>query len=125
MTINQVTISGNLCDDCAKKGSSENPVVLFTVAVNERVKSGDEWVEKPNFIDCKMFGNYAKALAPSLKKGVRVAVDGKLVQDKWENEDGNKCSKLSVRVNNLEVFAPKADAEAPKKAKKAKNSEEW
>lgn len=125
MTINQVTISGNLCDDCAKKGNAENPLVLFTVAVNERVKSGDEWVEKPNFIDCKMFGNYAKALASTLKKGVRVAVDGKLVQDKWEDEEGNKRSKLSVRVNNIEVFAPKVNTETPKKAKKAKSSEEW
>ena len=125
MAINQVIISGNLCDDCAKKGTAENPVVLFTVAVNDRVKSGDEWVEKPNFIDCKMFGNYAKALASSLKKGVRVAVDGRLQQDKWEDDEGNKHSKLSVRVNNLEVFAPKSDAEASKKGKKAKSAEEW
>lgn len=112
MTINQTTISGNLCDDCKKHGKADNAVVLFTVAVNERVKNGDEWIEKPNFIDCKVFGNYAKALADSLKKGVRVVVSGKLVQDKWEDNDGNKHSRISVKADNIEVLAQKREKES-------------
>lgn len=115
MSINKVYISGNLADDCTKHGSSENPVVMFTVAVNDRVKSGDEWVEKPNFFDCKVFGNYAKALAPSLKKGTRVTLEGSLQQEKWEDKDGNKRSKVVIKAGEIVTAT----------SKPAKDGESW
>lgn len=105
MSINRVCISGNLVSDCAKRGNGECPIVLFTVAVNGRVKENGEWVNKADFVDCKLFGNYAKALAPSLTKGVKVALEGRLKQDRWEDEDGNKRAKLYVVANEMEVFA--------------------
>lgn len=108
MTINKVFISGNLTRDCEKKGSKDNPVVLFSVAVNERVKDGDEWVDKPNFIDCKAFGKYAAVMAPSLVKGAHVVIEGRLQQDRWE-KDGEKRSKVCVKCDNIITPRPKAD----------------
>ena len=129
MTINKAFISGNLASDCEKRGSKKNPVVLFTVAVNERFAIDGEATERTHWIDCKLFGNYAMALAPYLKKGVRVCVDGSLDQNKWEDDEGNKYSKLSVKCANVEILATKAETESKtpeKKSKKAdKDKNEW
>lgn len=126
MSINKVFISGNLCDDCSKHGSSDSPVVMFTVAVNDRVKNGDEWEDRPNFIDCKMFGNYAKAVSASLKKGVRVAVDGALREEKWQDNEGNNRRKLSIIVTNIEIMVAKADGKPNKSGKKSNSDgEAW
>lgn len=122
MSINRVFISGNLAADCEKKGSEKNPVVLFTVAVNERFTVEGESTGRTHWIDCKLFGNYAKALAPSLKKGVRVTVDGALDQSRWEDEEGRRYSKIGVKAFNVEIAAPKSE-EKPKKDNK--KSEEW
>lgn len=128
MTINKVFISGNLAADCDKRGSEKNPLIMFTVAVNERFTIEGEANERTHWIDCKLFGNYAKALAPSLKKGVRVCIEGALDQNKWEDADGTKHSKLSVKCFNVEILAPKSETEEKptKKGKKSdKSAAEW
>ena len=133
MTINKVFISGNLASDCEKHGSEKNPVVLFTVAVNERFYVDDEAEERTHWIDCKIFGNYAKALAPSLKKGARVTVEGSLDQSKWQDDEGNNHSKLSVKCANVEISAAREKAteekEENKVSKKTKKNDkkgsEW
>ena len=109
MTINKVFISGNLAKDCEKAGSSKNPVVLFSVAVNERFTVDGEATERTHWIDCKLFGNYAKALAPSLVKGARVCVEGSLDQYKWTDDDGAAHSKISVKCANVEILSAKKD----------------
>ena len=67
MAVNSVCVTGNLVRDCevfATKTGSE--IATFTVAVNDRVKNGDEWEDYPNYIDCKLF-NASKRI-PKLTK---------------------------------------------------------
>lgn len=103
MAVNSVCVTGNLVRDCevfATKTGSE--IATFTVAVNDRVKNGDEWEDYPNYVDCKLF-NASKRI-PKLRKGAKVAVYGKIHQDRWE-KDGKKYSKLLVYVNELEFMS--------------------
>lgn len=103
MAINAVVIVGNLVRDCevfATKSGSE--IANFTVAVNDRVKNGDEWEDYPNYIDCKLF-NASKRI-PKLVKGAKVAIKGKLHQDRWE-KDGKKSSKLLAYVDDIEFMS--------------------
>lgn len=102
--INIVTISGNITADCQRKKAGETPVVEFSVAVNDFRKDAEQYV---NFIDCALFGKRAQALADYLVKGQKVAIAGKLHQSRWETEDGQKRSRLSVTVNELEILTPK------------------
>lgn len=104
MTINKIFLSGNLTDDCSKHGSSENPVCFFSIAVNDKVKRGDKYEDITSFIDCKVFGKYAKALAPSLNKGVRVSLEGKIRLETWD-KDGEKHSKIVVYCDSIEIFS--------------------
>ena len=105
MSINRVNISGNLTRDSELRQTGSGMSVLqFGVAVNDRVKQGDQWVDHPNFIDCTMFGTRAEKIAQYLKKGCKVAVEGKLRYSSWE-KDGQKRSKLEVIVDELEFMS--------------------
>lgn len=110
MAVNKAIVTGNLTRDPEKRGSGENPVLSFSVAVNDRKKQGDEWVDVPNFIDCVLFGARAKALGDILKKGMKVCIEGKLMQSTWE-KDGQKHSKLEINCGEIELMTkPKEDS---------------
>ena len=103
MNINSVTISGNLVADCEKKNAGQTPLVTFVVAVNESKRTGENtWEDYPNFIECNLFGNRAKALADNLTKGTKVFVSGKLYQSRWQ-KDGVNMSKVSITVDRIEI----------------------
>lgn len=105
MSINMTIITGNLAADPKKRGKAENPVLNFTVGVNDRVKNGDKWEDKANFIDCVIFGNRAKALGTILKKGMKVCVEGKLSQSHWQDKtSGATVYKIEVIANDVELM---------------------
>jgi len=106
--INRVNISGNLTRDPELRGAASGTQVLsFGVAVNDRRKNQQtgEWEDVPNFVDCVMFGNRATALADMLRKGNKVAIEGKLRYSAWEAKDGTKRSKLEVVVDEVEFLS--------------------
>ena len=107
MSINRVTISGNLTRDPELRQTAGGMAILgFGVAVNDRHKNRQtgEWEDCPNFIDCAMFGSRAEKLQPYLAKGTKVAIDGKLRWSQWER-DGQKRSKVEVIVDEIEFMS--------------------
>lgn len=102
MSINQVCISGNLGKDSELRNTASGLGVLsFSLCVNHRQKKGNEWVDKPNWVDCTMFGSRAEKLASYLTKGTHATVSGRLDQDTWETDNG-KRSKLKVIVDDID-----------------------
>jgi single-strand DNA-binding protein len=107
MSINSVTITGNLTRDIELRQTQGGySIGSICVAVNDRRRNSqtEEWEDKPNFIDCTLFGNRADGLAPYLNKGQKVAINGKLDWQQWETQDGQKRSKVGVIVNDLELL---------------------
>lgn len=72
------TIIGNLTGDPELKFTPAGaPVALFTVAVNERFRKGDEWTDGPtSFVRCVAWRELAEHVAESVGKGDRVMVAG-------------------------------------------------
>lgn len=109
MSINRVTISGNLTRDAELRQTQGGMSVLsIPVAVNDRRRNPqtNEWEDHANFVDCVLFGRRAEALAPKLRKGQKVAIEGKLRYSSWER-DGQRRSKLEVMVDEVELMSPK------------------
>lgn len=107
MSINRVTITGNLTRDPELRMTSGGTQVLsFGVAVNDRRRNPQtgEWEDYPNFVDCTMFGARAEAVSRYLSKGSKVAIEGKLRYSSWER-DGQKRSKLEVIVEEIEFLS--------------------
>ena len=107
MSINRVTISGNLTRDAELRQTASGMAVLgFSVAVNDRRKNQQtkQWEDYPNYIDCSMFGTRAEKIAPYLSKGTKVAIAGKLRWSQWER-DGQMRSKVEVIVDEIEFMS--------------------
>lgn len=107
MSINRVNISGNLTRDPEMRHTASGMQVLsFGVAVNDRAKNPQtgEWEDRPNFVDCTMFGTRAEAVSRYLSKGSKVAIEGKLRYSSWER-DGQRRSKLEVIVDEIEFMS--------------------
>ena len=107
MSINRVTISGNLTRDPELRATAGGTQGLsFGVAVNDRRRNpqNGEWEDYPNFVDCTMFGTRAEAVSRYLSKGSKVAIEGKLRYSSWER-DGQRRSKLEVIVDEIEFLS--------------------
>ena len=107
MSINRVSISGNLTRDPELRTTQGGMAVIgFGVAVNDRRKNQQtgEWEDVPNFVDCTMFGARAQSVMKYLGKGSKVAIDGKLRYSSWE-KDGQRRSKLEVIVDDIEFLS--------------------
>lgn len=106
MSINRVTLTGNLTRDPGLRSTAGGmPVLGFGIAVNDRRKNQQtgEWEDYPNFIDCTMFGARAQSVSRFLQKGSKVAIEGKLRWSQWER-DGQKRSKIEVIVDEIEFM---------------------
>ena len=115
MSINRVVVSGNLTRDVELRVTPGGTQVLgFGVAVNDRRRNQQtgEWEDYPNFIDCTMFGNRAEALSRILRKGMKVAIEGRLRYSSWD-KDGQRRSKLEVIVDEIELMSQKQAPAAP------------
>lgn len=108
MSINTVSISGNLTRDVENRTTNSGMTIgRFGVAVNERRKNQNgEWEDYANFVDCVLFGRRAEALAQYLTKGMKVAVKGRLHYSSWEDKNGGgKRSKLEVVVDDIDLMS--------------------
>ena len=102
--INHVVLVGRLTRDAELKSiASGQAVCKFSIAVNRRRKSGDQWEDEPNFFDIVVWGRQGESLHQYLVKGKMVAVDGELRQDRWQ-QDGQNRSKVEVVANYLQLL---------------------
>ena len=111
MSINKVILTGNLTRDAELRYSQSGMAISsIGIAVNDRTKNSStgEWEDYANFINCTLFGKRAEALDPYLKKGQKVAIDGKLRYSTWES-DGQKRSKIEVIVDDLELLGSRGN----------------
>lgn len=112
--INKVCVSGNLGHDPELKTTQGGTSVCsFSVCVNDRKKEGDSWVDVPNWIDVIFFGNRAESLKQYLHKGSLVFVSGKLRQNRWEDKDGNKRSKIEIIGDEIQFGSTSQQSQQP------------
>lgn len=104
MSINSAIISGNIGREPEIRATQSGTSVLtFSLAVNERVKKGDEWTDYTNWFDVCVFGRRADSLGRILAKGMKVAVAGHLRYSQWER-DGQKRSKVEVIADDVDIM---------------------
>jgi single-strand DNA-binding protein len=71
--------------------------------VNERRKAGDQWKDETNFFDIILWGQLAENLNQYLTKGKQIAVTGRLIQERWE-QDGVNRSKVAVTAATVQLL---------------------
>ena len=114
-TCNRVFLMGNLTRDPEVRYTPSGTAVGdLGLAVNETYKNkAGETVESTVFVDVEVWARQAETCAEYLYKGSSVFVEGRLKLDQWENQQGEKRSKLRVRADRVQFLgSPKRTAEA-------------
>lgn len=110
MSVNKCMIIGNLGKDPEKKSlPSGMAVTNFSVAVNNRKKQGDNWVDETEWFSVVCFDRLAERAADWLKKGSKVYVEGRLQTRSWDDkESGQKKYRTELIAQTFENLTPKA-----------------
>ena len=101
---NRVILVGNLTRDPELRYiPSGTAVSEIGLAVNDRVKKGDQWVDETTFVDVTLWARTAEVANEYLSKGSPVLIEGRLKLDTWE-KDGQKRSKLRVVADKMQML---------------------
>ena len=108
---NMVVIVARLTRDSELKYTAGGTAVCkFAVAVNRRVKNGDQWEDEASFFDVVLWGKSGESISQYLTKGKQVAVTGELRQERWE-KDGQKRSRVEIVASNVQLLSKGATEE--------------
>jgi single-strand DNA-binding protein len=99
--LNSVHLLGNIGKDPEFRTTEKSSVLGFSLACNERFKSGDEWKERVEWVKVVVWGKRAEALNKLLGKGSRVFLSGRLQTRKWNDKEGNTRYTTEVVANNI------------------------
>ncbi len=119
MRYTNVQISGDVFGEVEsrviKTNKGDMQVIQFTVAIGRKEK--DQWTN--DYFTVKAFGKTAEYATTPMKDGTlklaqrnNVFVSGEIQQEKWQDQSGNKRSKVVIIANKIElVEAYKASAD--------------
>src|SRR3982074_1586667 len=99
---NTITIVGNITRDPELRFTpSGQATATFGVAVNRTWtdRQTQERKEATSLFDAVCWGQLAENAAQSLSRGTRVVVSGRLDQRSWENQEGEKRSKIEITAD--------------------------
>lgn len=104
--VNKVILQGRLVDNVElKKTQSDVAHCEVTVAWNEKYKD----TETVCFLRVKAWRHNAEFLSKYFKKGQELVVEGKMVTEQWEDQDGNKKSRTICVADGFNFCGPKKD----------------
>ena len=101
--INRVVLEGNLTRDPElRQANSGTSIANLRIAVNDRLKRGEQWEDAAYYFDVVVFGRQAESCGQYLQRGSGVIVDGKLTWREYEAKDGSgKRQAIEVRADNI------------------------
>jgi single-strand DNA-binding protein len=100
-----ITVVGNLTGDPELRFTPSGAAVAnFTVASTPRTfdRQNNEWKDGETlFMRCSIWREAAENVAESLTKGMRVIVQGRLVQRSYETREGEKRTVVELQVDEV------------------------
>ena len=112
--LNRVTLVGRLTRDPELRTTQAGmSITRIRLAVTSRAKSGDQWMDAPNYFDVTVFGRQAESAAQYLAKGRRIGIDGRLQWREWEASDGSRRQTVEVVANDVFFLDSQQDGAPP------------
>jgi single-strand DNA-binding protein len=105
MNYNKTVLVGKLVRDNELRHIGDNNIAVVnnSIAVNRTYKQGDDKKEETTFVDFSIFGRTAEILEQYTTKGSEVLLEGRLHNERWETAEGDKRSKLILKVDSLQL----------------------
>mgnify|MGYP003576531404 CR=1 FL=1 len=121
----KISVMGNVTADAVVRSTGGKNVINFTVAENERYtdKQGVKH-ETVTFFNCSIWRDNT-SLAPYIKRGIKVLVEGKPSAESYVNKEGKAMAIIKINVRDFEFAGTTKNensAPAPGKAQPAESS---
>ena len=108
--VNTVILAGHLTNDPELEFlESGTALCKFSMAVNRYWTKDGKKKERVSYFDVVAWRNTAENVASYLDKGSPALVQGRLKQDRWEDDNGNNRSKVGVVAQNIQFLGSKND----------------
>ena len=109
---NRVILVGNLTRDIEMRYAQSGTAIAKTaIATSRKFTSNGERKEETMFIDITFFGRSAEIANQYLRKGSKVLIEGRLQFEQWQDQNGQKRSKHSVIVENMQMLDSRGDTQ--------------
>lgn len=107
---NRVILVGNLTRDIELRYSQGGMAIANSaIATSRKFTVNGEKKEEVCFVDITFFARSAEIANQYLRKGSKILVEGRLNFDQWVDQNGQKRSKHSVVVENMQMLDSKGD----------------
>ena len=109
--MNKVILIGRLTRDTETRYSGELAISRYTLAVDRRYKKEGE--PEADFINCVAFGKSGEFADKYFRKGMKVAVSGRIQTGSYTNNEGVKVYTTDIVVEEQEFCESKNGQSRP------------
>jgi len=111
---NRVLLMGNMTRDPQVRYTPNGAAVVeFGLAVNRRWRSSEgEDRDETCFVDITAFGRTAEVISEYKSKGDPIFIEGRLQQQSWQGQDGQKRTKHVVIAETCQFLYRRSDSDA-------------
>ena len=80
--------------------STQNLVVTFILSHTRTYKVDEEYKKEISYFMVEAWGDVAKEAQEKVKYGVKVKIDGRLKQDRWDS-GGEHLTRVKIMANSI------------------------
>ena len=96
-------------------------VTKFSIASSYTYTKDGAKKESTSFFNCVAWGKTGEIIAQYIKKGQRIAIEGRLQQRSWDDQSGNRRTAVEIVVENFN-FIEKAEKGVDEAAAKVEDA---
>lgn len=112
--MNKIILIGNICRDIEVKHYNDRKNIKNSIAVKRDFKNKDGEYDT-DFFNFTLWGSQAEFIEKYAKKGDRVAICGKLLNNNYENTEGAMVYSNDIQVEHIELLSPRAGGQVEEK----------
>jgi len=102
--INKIMIIGRLTREPESKNVNGTMAVRLGIACNDDYSKDGQQVKQVDFFDVQVWGKQAENCVKYLHKGSQIAVEGKLKQNRWTDQQGQNHSRIEIKANSVQFL---------------------
>lgn len=121
--MNKANLIGRVVRDPDIRVGNEKTIAHYTLAVDR--KYGKKGEKEADFISCVAFGKGAEFAEKYLRKGMKIAVSGRIQTGSYQNKDGQTVYTTDVVVEEQEFCESKLSEQAQAEEKTAKEQRRY
>lgn len=105
-SINRVVLVGRLTRDPELRSLPSGVSVcgLRIACSSSRKDAEGDYHERPNYFDVSAYGGSAESVSRYMRKGSRVAIDGRLEWREWETAEQQKRQAVSIVADTVQFL---------------------